>query len=176
MEATRSQFATRLRAARGKRGLTQAEVAVALGLRRPAISEIEAGRRSVSSQELSLLAELYRVPVTYLLDGAAAVDEVDLEQAVKIIVERFDPERIILFGSRARGTAGPGSDTDLLVVVDAPGSKRQKAVEIGVALHGIRGAKDIVVTTPAAFEWRRHVVGTLERPAAREGTLLYERR
>lgn len=155
--------------------MTQVKVASALGLRRPAISEIEAGRRSVSSEELSRLARLYGVPVGHLLGDAPNGDDADLERVVQIIVERFDPERIVLFGSRGRGTGAPDSDTDLLVVMDAPESKRRKAVEIGTALHGIRGAKDIIVTTPGDFEWRKDVVGTIERPAAREGRLLYER-
>ncbi|MBH0185089.1 MAG: nucleotidyltransferase domain-containing protein, partial [Nitrospira sp.] len=47
---------------------------------------------------------------------------------VRRIVERFHPERVILFGSHARGTAGPQSDVDLLVVMQAQGSKRRCAV------------------------------------------------
>ncbi|MBH0185097.1 MAG: nucleotidyltransferase domain-containing protein [Nitrospira sp.] len=52
---------------------------------------------------------------------------------VRRIVERFHPERVILFGSHARGTAGPQSDVDLLVVMQAQGSKRRCAVEIHVS-------------------------------------------
>ncbi len=46
-----------------------------------------------------------------------------------------------------------------------PGSRREKAVEIGVALNDIPVAKDIIVTPPEDFEWRKKVVGTIERPA-----------
>ena len=92
------------------------------------------------------------------------------------IVRRFNPERIILFGSHARGNAGPDSDVDLLVVVPVHGSKRDKAVEIGVALHGIRVPKDIIVTTPEDFEWRRDIAGTIEMPADKEGRVLYARK
>jgi len=92
---------------------------------------------------------------------------------VERIVKQFQPERIILFGSRARGEGGADSDVDLLVVMPVEGSKREKAIEIGVALHGIRVPKDIIVTTPEEFEWRKEVVGTIERPAAREGKVLY---
>jgi len=95
---------------------------------------------------------------------------------VRRIVKRFNPDQIILFGSHARGTAGPDSDVDLLVVMPVSGSRREKAIEIGVALHGIRIPKDIVVTTPEEFAWRKQVPGTIERPAAKEGVLLYARR
>jgi predicted nucleotidyltransferase len=99
-----------------------------------------------------------------------------LDEIVRRIVERFDPERIILFGSHARGAAGLDSDVDLLVVMSVEGSRREKAVEIGVALHDIRVPKDIIVTTPEDFEWRKEIVGTIERPAAREGKVLYGRK
>jgi len=98
-----------------------------------------------------------------------------IRRMVKRIVERFNPDQVILFGSHARGTAGPDSDVDLLVVMPLAGSRRDKAVEIGVALHGIDVPKDIVVTTPEDFEWRKEVPGTIERPAALEGKILYAR-
>ncbi len=100
----------------------------------------------------------------------------EIRRMVDLIVERFHPEKVILFGSHARGEAGPDSDVDLLVVMPVQGSKREKAVEIGVALHDIRLPKDIIVTTPEEFEWRKDIVGTIERPAMREGRVLYARR
>ena len=99
-----------------------------------------------------------------------------IDQMVLRIIDRFNPERIIVFGSAARGDAGPDSDVDLLIVMPVDGSRREKAVEIGVAVNDIRVPKDIVVTTPEDFEWRKEIVGTIERPAAREGRLVYARR
>jgi predicted nucleotidyltransferase len=98
-----------------------------------------------------------------------------LDRMVRRIVRQFRPERIILFGSHARGQAGPDSDVDLLVVMPVEGSRREKAVEIGVALADVRVPKDIIVTTPERYAWRREVVGTIEYPATREGRLLYAR-
>jgi len=98
-----------------------------------------------------------------------------VRQMVKRIVAQFHPERIILFGSHARGGAGADSDVDLLIVMPVSGSRREKAIEIGVALHDIPIAKDVIVVTPEDFEWRKEIVGTIERPAAREGRLLYAR-
>ncbi len=99
-----------------------------------------------------------------------------IQDMVKKIVARFDPQRIILFGSHARGQAGPDSDVDLLVVMPVKKSRRLLAVKIGVALADIRVAKDIIVTTPEDFAWRKEIPGTIERPAAMEGKVLYARR
>jgi predicted nucleotidyltransferase len=95
---------------------------------------------------------------------------------VRRIVRRFRPEKVILFGSHARGTAGPDSDVDLLVVMPVEGSKREKAIEIGVELHDSDVPKDVIVVRPEEFEWRKDVVGTVEWPAFREGKVLYARR
>lgn len=94
---------------------------------------------------------------------------------VKRIVEKFDPERIILFGSQARGDAGPDSDVDLLVVMDVEGSKLEKRLEIRGALRDFLVPLDILVTSPEEFAWRKDVVGTIEWPASREGKVLYAR-
>lgn len=78
-------------------------------------------------------------------------------------------------GPRGRGAAGPDSDVDLLVVMPVSGSKREKRIEIRVALHDIPVAMDIIVVTPDEVERRRDIVGTIIRPALREGKVLYVR-
>lgn len=98
-----------------------------------------------------------------------------IEEMVRRLVDRFNPEQIILFGSHARGTAGPDSDVDLLVIVPVPASKRAMQIEMRVALHDIRVPKDIVVATPEEVARRRDIVGTIIRPALREGKVLYAR-
>lgn len=97
-----------------------------------------------------------------------------IREMVRRIVERFRPEKIILFGSHATGTAGPDSDVDLLVVMNADASRRKKAVEIYGVLGGMGVPKDIVVVTPEQLERERHIVGTVVYPAVREGEVLYE--
>ena len=94
---------------------------------------------------------------------------------VERIADRFDPERIILFGSRARGDAGERSDVDLLVVMPDGTDRRAAAVEMRRSLRRLPAAKDIVVTTPDHIARRGHVIGTVLRPALREGKVLYER-
>jgi predicted nucleotidyltransferase len=91
------------------------------------------------------------------------------------IVRQFHPLRVILFGSHARGDAGPDSDIDLLVVLSEAPDKRRAAVEMRRALAGFPVPKDIIVTTPAEIAARGHLVGTVLRPALREGKVLYER-
>ena len=96
-----------------------------------------------------------------------------VNRIVRRIVGRFAPEQVILFGSHAKGTAGADSDVDLLVVMPVKGSKRQKIVEIGVALHDFAIPKDIMISTPEDFVWRKDVIGTIEYPAFHEGVVLY---
>ncbi len=98
-----------------------------------------------------------------------------LQEAVDRIVSRFHPDRIILFGSLARGRGGPDSDADLLVVMPVDGSKRQQAVEIDLALEGIPIPIDLIVVTPEEVEKYRDTIGTIIREAVREGKVLYER-
>jgi predicted nucleotidyltransferase len=99
-----------------------------------------------------------------------------IDTIVRRIVERFDPLQLILFGSRARGDAQPGSDVDLLVVLARADDKRRISVQIRRALSDLPVAKDIVVATPDEIARRGDLVGTLLRPALREGKTLYERR
>ncbi len=65
-DAARAAVANRLRLARGQAGLSQAQVARLLGLSRPSVTEIEAGRRRVSAEELATLAEIYGVDTAWV--------------------------------------------------------------------------------------------------------------
>lgn len=98
-----------------------------------------------------------------------------IQQMVERLVDRFDPDEIILFGSQARDTASQESDIDLLVIKSFSGSKRAKQLEMRLALHDIPVQKDIILATPEEVARRREVVGTILRPALREGKVLYVR-
>lgn len=91
------------------------------------------------------------------------------------LVEEFQPLKIILFGSRARGDARPDSDVDLLVVLSECEDKRKTAVAMRRVLTGFPVGKDIIVTTPEEIARRGNVTGTVLRPALREGKTLYDR-
>ncbi len=101
--------------------------------------------------------------------------EAIISTMVDRIVGRFQPSRVVLFGSQARGTAKEWSDVDLLVVMDNVPNKRRVAVEIRRSLGDLPISKDIVIATPDEITRRGHVVGTVLRAALREGTIVYER-
>ena len=101
--------------------------------------------------------------------------EETLQEIIRRVVEVAHPERIILFGSAARGDMDSNSDVDLLVIKQVKGSKRKERVKIGIALQGMGVAKDIVVATPEEVDRFGHLVGTVLYPALREGKVLYER-
>jgi predicted nucleotidyltransferase len=101
-----------------------------------------------------------------------------IDQMAQRIVREVDPQRIVLFGSWARGEANDQSDVDFLVVEREPfgpnRSRRQEAVRIWQCLYEFRVPKDILVYSLSEIDqWkgsRYHVVGR----ALKEGKVLYE--
>jgi predicted nucleotidyltransferase len=98
-----------------------------------------------------------------------------INEMVQVIVRDFHPLRVILFGSHARGDAGPDSDVDLLVVLPHVENKREAAIAMRQALAEAPAPKDIIVSTPEEIARWGDLVGTILRPALREGKVLYER-
>ena len=96
-----------------------------------------------------------------------------LDTVLERIVAAAHPDRVILFGSAARGTAGPHSDLDFLVIKGGITSRRQLAQHIYRALVGIRASVDVVVVTPEDVESLKDNVGTIVGPAMREGREVY---
>ena len=101
------------------------------------------------------------------------------DEAIRVMVERirgrFNPERIILFGSQARGDARSDSDIDLLVVLPACDDRRAATVSILKSLADLPVGKDIIVTTPQELATRGRLASTILNPALREGKVLYAR-
>lgn len=98
-----------------------------------------------------------------------------IDTAVQRLAEGFDPERIILFGSQARGSADARSDIDLLIITNLTGRRRDLMLAMDRSLRGLGLARDIVVMTPEEFARDCEIPGTIARPAALEGKILYER-
>ena len=86
----------------------------------------------------------------------------------------YVPDRIYLFGSRARGEQGSDSDYDILVVVsdDAPVDRRESRLAYQV-LWGLRVPVDVLVWTRTAFDARLHLTASLPSTVLREGLLLH---
>ena len=103
------------------------------------------------------------------------VTEQVIEEATRRLVRRFACQKVILFGSQARGTADARSDVDLLVVCPLKGRRRDMMVEMDLALGGLGIARDIVILTPEEYERDRQIPGTIARPASIEGKVLYDR-
>lgn len=97
-----------------------------------------------------------------------------LAEIVRRLVDAYRPERIYLFGSQARGDAGPDSDYDLLLVApdDAPAPQRDSKLAYEV-LWGVNAAADVIVWEKSRFERRSRVVCSLPATVLREGRLLY---
>ena len=101
------------------------------------------------------------------------VDRDVLDEIVRRIVEVAHPEKIILFGSAARGEIGPHSDVDLLVVKSGVAHRGQLTGEIYMNLIGVGQAVDVIVATPEDIERYRDSIGLVIRPALREGEVIY---
>ncbi len=108
----------------------------------------------------------------YQVDSGETV----LAEIVRRLVEAVDPDRIVLFGSRARGDSRPDSDLDLLIVKDSAEPRHRRVVPAYRALRGLGIPKDIVWYTPQELADWAGVVNHLVRRALNEGRVLYEKR
>ncbi len=103
-----------------------------------------------------------------------SADDPIVSVLVRRLVEIYHPDRIFLFGSSARGDAGPDSDYDIMVVV--PDSAPPHLVDCAPAYRALRGlgiAKDILVWTRTEFDKRLHLKASLPSTILREGILLH---
>jgi uncharacterized protein len=97
-----------------------------------------------------------------------------LVEIVRRLVEAFNPDRIYLFGSQARGDAGRDSDYDLMVIVPrSPEPEYRRAQRAHSLVWGLGVAADILVWTRDAFDSRTHLRASLPSTILREGRLLY---
>ena len=96
-----------------------------------------------------------------------------IELMANKIARTFRPERIILFGSWARGEQTPDSDVDLLVIMPQVSDPRALRIAIRRSVNGMGLPKDIIVLSSAEFEAERGIPGTIAYPADKEGKVLY---
>ena len=101
------------------------------------------------------------------------LDQTILDNIISRIVEVADPERIILFGSAARGDMNRHSDVDLLIVKDGA-DPLDLMGQIYQNLHGVGAAVDAFVVTPQAVERYKNSHALIIKPALQEGKVVYE--
>ena len=107
------------------------------------------------------------------IDKRKRIPQKAIDQVVKQIVEKFKPEKIILFGSYARGDYHRESDVDLLVVMHTPLKESQISLEIHRHLNVMFGL-DLVVYTPEHLKERAEMGDWFVRDILKEGKVLYE--
>ena len=105
--------------------------------------------------------------------GRRKVEQKTLDDIIRRIVEVAQPEKIILFGSAARGEMGPNSDVDLLIIKKGADALDLMA-QIYRNLHGVGEAVDAIVVTPGDVERFKDSHALVIKPALREGKVVYE--
>lgn len=109
------------------------------------------------------------------MDRSTARDEETLQTIVTKIAEAIHPQKIILFGSWARGERGPHSDIDLLIIQETTLPRPQRYAQVRRLFWGMGIPMDILVYTPEEFARFRSVPGSFTYTVAREGEVLYAR-
>ncbi|MCK9581971.1 MAG: nucleotidyltransferase domain-containing protein [Methanoregula sp.] len=104
------------------------------------------------------------------------ISNAELDEIIRRIVEVAQPEQVLLFGSTARGTTGPHSDLDLLVIKTGRYHARKVAGLIYQRMRGIARSIDLVIVTPQQVRDNRDSPFSVLYPALREGRVMYERK
>lgn len=93
-----------------------------------------------------------------------AVSDSLLQEVTRRLVEQFQPEQIILFGSQVWGTPTEGSDLDVMVIVTHSAlSDYERSLQGHRSLRGLDVAKDVIVKTRAEFDFFRDVRASLPK-------------
>jgi predicted nucleotidyltransferase len=98
-----------------------------------------------------------------------------IRKIVEIIRCSADPERIILFGSRAKGTQKQESDYDICVIKSGVKHRRKLAMKLYRDLYGVGVPVDVIVETPETFEELRDNPFLIYHDIARQGRIIYEK-
>jgi len=106
--------------------------------------------------------------------SAAAHEDSLLSEITKRLVRAYQPECVYLFGSMARGDAGPDSDYDILLVVPDDAAPETLSARLAYdVLWGLQTSADVHILPRGKFDSRLHLKASLPATIAREGKLLY---
>jgi predicted nucleotidyltransferase len=106
----------------------------------------------------------------------SSLNEGLLRDIVRRIVDAVQPEKVILFGSQARGDARQDSDFDVLVIKQSDEPRYRRSAPLYVALADLPVEVEVMVYTPEEVEEWSEVPQAFITTAVREGTTIYERR
>lgn len=98
-----------------------------------------------------------------------------IDYICQTIIREFNPEKLILFGSEARGTARPDSDIDLLVIMPFTGSPLKQATEVYKSIDQRDIAVDLIVRTPEQIQERQRIGDVFFREVLTSGKVIHER-
>lgn len=107
------------------------------------------------------------------IDVRERIPDSVIESLARQIAEKFNPQRIILFGSYGRGNPHPESDVDMLVVMETEMREVEQAIEICQKLDYLFGL-DLIVYTPSHLKERLEMGDTFIEDILKEGQVLYE--
>jgi predicted nucleotidyltransferase len=102
------------------------------------------------------------------------IDEALIQEITRRIVEGVHPNRVILFGSRARGDFRPDSDLDIFVEMESVEKPYYRHGRVRGVLRGIPASMDLIVMTPEEVEVRRNSLVSLVPIIEREGRVLFQ--
>lgn len=108
-------------------------------------------------------------------DDGSPISMQNIRSLVRRITNKFQPEKVVLFGSYAYGNPGPESDVDLLVVMNTSLSSRQQRLRISQAISPRPFPLDIIVRTPEELEHRLELGDPFLREVLSQGRVIYER-
>ena len=109
------------------------------------------------------------------VDKRKRIPQKAIDEVVRQIAEKFQPQKIILFGSYARGKPRPESDVDMLVIMDTPLKEVEQAIEICQQIE-YRFGLDLIVRTPKRLQERLEMGDWFLRDVMEEGNVVYESR
>lgn len=92
------------------------------------------------------------------------------------IVSNYQPQKVVLFGSYAKGKATQGSDLDLLIVKETATPRYKRGREVRKPLRSLKTSIDLLVYTPDEIERWRDVKNAFITTILRTGKVLYERK
>jgi len=101
------------------------------------------------------------------------LDQNRIKEIADQIVEEIHPKKIYLFGSHAKGTAGPQSDLDLMIIADMHGPKNKRSLAVRRIFPNRNFSLDVFVYHEDEFNEEKYIANTLGSIVTREGKLIY---